>query len=94
VTIHAAFAKELAWLQNPDHGFLALLGQDSKLDLAFLNVKNRVRDIALPENVLIPVKVPFFPRPRTLARKLLGSNMSLAGFSTGASFGSTNVIQL
>src|ERR1700719_109684 len=33
-----------------------MLGQDSKLDLAFLNVKHRVRGIALLEHVLILVK--------------------------------------
>jgi hypothetical protein len=32
-----------------------------------------------------------FPAP-TLARKIFGSNMSLAGFTMGASFSSTNVI--
>src|ERR1700676_2306647 len=33
-----------------------MFGQDSKLDLTFLNVKHRVRDIALLEHVLILVK--------------------------------------
>src|SRR6202011_3648787 len=34
-------------------GFLAMFGQDSKLDLAFLNVKHGVGDVALLEHVLI-----------------------------------------
>src|SRR6267142_6068710 len=53
MTIHASFAKELAGLQNCDHRFLALLGHDSKLDLASLNVKHRIGDIALLKHVLI-----------------------------------------
>ena len=36
--------------------FLAMFGQDSKLDLAFLKVKHRVSDIALLEHVLVLVK--------------------------------------
>src|SRR6202035_974802 len=40
-----------------------MLGHDSKLDLAFLNVKHRVGDIALLEHVLILVKFQYrFPR--------------------------------
>jgi hypothetical protein len=42
-TIQAAFAEELVGLENRD-GFVR---QDSNLDLSFLNVKYRVRDIAL-----------------------------------------------
>jgi hypothetical protein len=30
--VHAAFAEELARLQDSDDGFLALLGQNSELD--------------------------------------------------------------
>src|ERR1700726_5174259 len=56
MTIHAAFAEELAGLYNCDNGFLALLGHDSELDPTFLNVKHRVRDLALLEHVLILVK--------------------------------------
>src|ERR1700730_579953 len=40
-----------------------MFGQDSKLDLAFLNVKHRVGDIALLEHVLVLVKFENrFPR--------------------------------
>src|SRR5258708_30796324 len=56
MTIHAAFAEELAALWNCDNGFLALLGHDSELDPTFLNVKHRVRDLALLEHMLILVK--------------------------------------
>jgi hypothetical protein len=42
---------------------LAQIGHDRKLDLAFLNIKHRVRNIALLENVLIFVKFQYrFPR--------------------------------
>src|ERR1700686_5455936 len=53
MAVHAAFAKELTGLQNSDHRFLALLGQDSQFDSSFLNVKQRVGDIALLKHVLI-----------------------------------------
>ena len=38
----APFAKELAWAHDRDHRFLALLGGDHNLDLALLDVENRV----------------------------------------------------
>jgi hypothetical protein len=56
MAIQAALAEELAGLQDGDYRFLALLGEHSKLHLAFLDVKHRVRDVALREHVLIPVK--------------------------------------
>jgi hypothetical protein len=37
----APFAKELAWAQDADHRFLALLGRDHNFDLALLDVENR-----------------------------------------------------
>src|SRR6476620_6664411 len=51
--IEAPLAEELARFQNLDHRFLALLGQDSELDPTFLNVKDRIRHVSLPEDVLI-----------------------------------------
>ena len=53
MTIHAALAEKLAGLQNRDDGFLTLLGKDSKLDLARLNVKHGIGDVALLEHVLV-----------------------------------------
>ena len=74
VTVHAAFAKELAGLQNPDDRFLALLGYDDNLDPAFLNIENRVRDVSLGEDDLVLAIFQYrFPSP-TLARNTLGSN--------------------
>jgi hypothetical protein len=45
MAVKATFAEELTWLQNRNHGFLALLGQNSELDPAFLNVEYRIGDI-------------------------------------------------
>jgi hypothetical protein len=59
MAIHAAFTKELFGSQYSDYRFLALIGQDSHLDLAFLNVKHRVRDIALREHILILLKFQY-----------------------------------
>ena len=47
MTIETSFAKKMTWSQDCNHRFLALLGNDSELDLALLDVKNRVRDLAL-----------------------------------------------
>jgi hypothetical protein len=53
----APFAEELAWPENRDHRFLALLGRDHNLDLALLDVENRVRDSRLQEGHLVLVQV-------------------------------------
>ena len=54
MAIEAALAEELARFQNPDDRFLALLGYDSELDPALLNVKNRICHVSLLEDVPIP----------------------------------------
>jgi hypothetical protein len=64
MAIQTSFAKKLTWLQDCDHRFLAMLGNDGELDLALLDVKNRVRDLSSP----------------TLARNVLGSIAALAFF--------------
>jgi hypothetical protein len=57
MTIHAAFAKKLARLQNLYDRFLALLGHDGQLDLSRLNVKHGVRAVALRKHGLILLKL-------------------------------------
>ena len=47
MSIQTSFAKKLTLFQDCDHRFLALLGNDGELDLALLDVKNRVRDLSL-----------------------------------------------
>src|SRR5260370_1075955 len=59
VAIHAAFTKELSGSHYPDDRLLALLGHDSHLDVAFLNVKHSVSNIALLEHVLILVEFQY-----------------------------------
>ena len=56
MAVHAAFAEEMSGLKDRDDGFLALFGQDSELDLSFLNVKHSVRDVALRKHNLIFLK--------------------------------------
>jgi hypothetical protein len=74
MTVHAAFAKELARLQNTDNSFLALLRYDDNLHSALLDVEDRIRLVTLGENdVALPNSRMVFPSP-TLARKSLGSN--------------------
>jgi hypothetical protein len=59
MAVHAAFTEELAGPKDRDDRFLALLGQDGELDPAFLNVKDRVGNVALFEHVLIFVKFQY-----------------------------------
>ena len=61
-----------------------------ELDTTFLNVKNRIRLVSLPEDVLIFLKFQNCFASPTLARKALASNPLLAGFPTGASFAPMN----
>src|SRR5216684_7831902 len=53
MAIQTSFAKKVAGSQDRDDCLLALLGNDRELDLAFLDVKNRVRDLSLRKNNLI-----------------------------------------
>src|ERR1700741_4468444 len=57
MAIEAPLAEELVRFQNPDDRFLTLLGHDSELDTTFLNVKNRIRHVSLPEDVLTSLKI-------------------------------------
>jgi hypothetical protein len=50
MAVQTSFAKKMTWFQECNHRFLALVGNDSELDLALLDVKNRVRDLSLRED--------------------------------------------
>ena len=66
------FAEELSFAENPDDGFLAVLGQDRDLDLALLDEEHRVGDVALAEDLLVfGVSLDGFARTG-LAQKTLG----------------------
>jgi hypothetical protein len=64
MAIQTSFAKEVTWPQDCNHRFLALLGNDGELDLALLDVKNRVRGLSLRKKQLDPsgIWISFFPR--------------------------------
>jgi hypothetical protein len=47
MAIQTSFAKKMTGSQDCNHRYLALLGNDGELDLALLNVKDRVRDLSL-----------------------------------------------
>ncbi len=47
MAIQTSFAKKMTGSYDGDHRLLALLGNDGQLDLALLNVKDRVRDLSL-----------------------------------------------
>src|SRR5580658_6389768 len=52
MAIETSFAEKMARPQDAHDRFLASLGNDGELDLAFLDVKDRVRDVALRKNNL------------------------------------------
>ncbi len=49
----ASFTAKVVLSKNCDHSFLALLGNDGDLDLALLDVKNKIGSVPLPEDRLI-----------------------------------------
>ena len=52
MAIETCFAKKVAWFQDSYDRFLAPLRNDRELDLAALDVKDRVRNVTLAENNL------------------------------------------
>jgi hypothetical protein len=64
VTVHAAFAKELAGSQDSDHGLLVMPGKDREFDLAFLDVVDGVGDVALLEDIFVFFQSHGFSCPR------------------------------
>src|SRR5471030_1575518 len=64
----ARFAEELPSAQNRNHGFLTLLRYNRQFKLAFLNVKQGVRGVALRKNGVIPAWIPMVLPLPTLAR--------------------------
>jgi hypothetical protein len=64
MAIQAAFAKELAGRHDCDDRFLAMR-RYCELELAFLNVEYRVRDVALGVHFLVLPEIPYgSSRPR------------------------------
>ena len=55
MAIQTSFAEKVTRFQNSYDCFLAPLGNDGELDLALLDVKNRVRLAALRKNNLVLV---------------------------------------
>src|ERR1700692_3414926 len=94
MAIHAAFAEELAGLQNRDHGFLAMLGHDSELDLTFLKVKHSVGDIALLEHVLIFMEFQYLLSRAHLGEKAFGVKHVLGWLLHGSLLWLDHFIQL
>jgi len=56
MAIQTSFAKKMTGSYDGNHRLLALLGNDGQLDVASLNVKDRVRRVSLGEdNLILPV---------------------------------------
>ena len=77
MAIQTRFTKKLTKSEDCNDRFLALLGNDRELDVAFLDVKDRVRILSLRENNLILPEFGYRFPPPTLARNILGSNLAL-----------------
>ena len=58
MAIQTSFAKKMTGSYDCNHRLLALLGNDGQLDVASLNVKDRVRRVSLGEDNLIPPVMP------------------------------------
>jgi hypothetical protein len=72
MAIQTSLAKKVAGSEHCHYRFLALLGNDSELDLALLDVKNRIRYLSLRKyNLLLPVFRYRFSLP-DLGEKYLG----------------------
>src|SRR5271165_2735843 len=78
MAIQTSFAKKVAGPQNGDDGFLSLLGNHRELELAFLNIENRVRDVALRENNLILLILRYRFSLTDFGEKFLGIKRGLA----------------
>src|SRR4029077_17684407 len=74
----APFPKEIAGSQKCDHGFLALLGDDDLLDLAALNVENRIRAFALGVDILILPVIGNGSPPVHFRQKYFGIELELS----------------
>ena len=53
MAVQASFAKKVARSDDCNHRVLTLLGNDGELDLALLDVEDRVCDPSLRENDLV-----------------------------------------
>lgn len=73
MTVHAAFAKELARHQDTDDSFLALLRYDDNLHPPLLDVEDRIRLVTKGENDVALAEFKDGLSSPTLARKSLGS---------------------
>src|ERR1700694_4101093 len=62
MAIQTPFAEKMPGSEDCNDRFLALLGNDSELDLALLDIKNRVRDLSLRKNnLIVPIIRYCFP---------------------------------
>ena len=50
MAIQASFAEKLSGLEDPDHGFLTLLGHNENLDPSPLNIENSICGLSLRED--------------------------------------------
>ena len=74
MAVQTSFADELTWAQDCNHCLLALRGNDSELDLALLDVEDRVRDLALREDNFTLLEFGYCFPLAGLGEKYLGSN--------------------
>jgi hypothetical protein len=79
MTVHAAFAKELAGLQYPDHRLFSLLRYDNNLEPTSLNIEDGVGSVALREDDLVLANLKEGLPLADFGEKILGIECSLIG---------------
>jgi hypothetical protein len=72
LAVQTRFAEKVSCSQNCNDRVLAVLGDNGELDLALLNVKNRVRGLSLRDNNLIVMIVGYRSSLASLSEKSFG----------------------
>ena len=93
MTVQTSFAKKVVRFQNTYDCFLAPLGNDGELDLALLDVKNRVRLATLRKNNFDCTPKAYTPTPRKWPRAV-GIRGSIRKRVRGASGRSRSAVTL
>ena len=87
--IETCLAKKVTRFQNTNDCFLAPLGNDGELDLALLDVKNRVRNVTLRKNNLILLIFRYCFSIANLGEKYFGIECGLPALCSQAPFSHT-----
>jgi hypothetical protein len=77
MTIETIFPEKVTYPEEADDCLFTSIRNDGELNLSFLDIENRIRNVTLREDNLILLTFEYCFPPPTLARKFLGSNEAL-----------------